>query len=147
MSNCHPLKITYSIDAGYAKEYESIRVGGNFPFLMDNLSQAVAFKRKHGLTTHLNWYCTIGDYNVGEAERIVELANQIGLDSVNFTDLTLHGFGLAKNEHALRLKDNVADRLKMFEELKAKSPIPVYYLIEKQASCTLPWSQIRMVNA
>lgn len=142
LQHCKPLKITYSIDAADKETYEKIRVGGNFYDLLWNMRHVVGYKKLWGLNTHLNWYCTLADYNFDQAEKIVRLASEIGLDSVNFTDLTLHGYGLATQNHDIRHKKDIESRLETLEILKVKTAIPVYYLVEKRASCNLPWVQI-----
>jgi len=143
IETCKPLKITFSIDAGTKKLYEWIRRGANFETTIQNIRSTVEAKNKFKTNTRIVWYCTIAKYNYHEILEMVNLAEQTGMDAINFTDLTLHEFGLAKPDQSIRKQNLTSEVAETVKKLQRIYDIPITYRIAQplESACKLPWLQ------
>lgn len=74
-----------SIDGASAESYQKYRRGGNFELVLQNLQDLVNAKRKHNLTSpKLCWQFLVFEHNVHEIELAKKMAEEIGVDEINF---------------------------------------------------------------
>jgi MoaA/NifB/PqqE/SkfB family radical SAM enzyme len=78
--------ITFSIDGATKKTYESIRQGGNFERLIENINQIQKIKRKSGSKKPcLRVNSVISDRNVHECLSIIKLFTSLGISEITLT--------------------------------------------------------------
>jgi MoaA/NifB/PqqE/SkfB family radical SAM enzyme len=81
--NTRLLTLSLSIDGATEKTYESIRVGGKWSRLVENLQSIKQFRKTNpSVRLYLN-YCVM-KRNVGEMVAFVEMAQELGADMVFF---------------------------------------------------------------
>jgi radical SAM protein with 4Fe4S-binding SPASM domain len=146
ISKCKPYEIVFSVDAGRKREYEEIRQGANFEEVKQNIREAIRAREKLSPSARVIIYCTLGRHNLNQVVPLSFMAAILGADQVSFTDLTLHGFGIATRDRAIRV-DVLASRhareaIQMANHLYGHR-IKIAYTISKprQPSCRLPWMQ------
>jgi MoaA/NifB/PqqE/SkfB family radical SAM enzyme len=145
---CKPWRITFSVDAGEKEAYERIRKGAKFEEVVENISNVVDLKKKYGVGTTVSIYCTVGKYNHEQVIPLSKLASQLGVDEVSFTDLTIHGYGLAEEQLAIR-KMKTSDHHIITKsihdaQIAFGKKLKVVANISKQESpfCRIPWELI-----
>jgi len=144
MSECPPVKITFSVDGGTQDAYEKIRVGGRFDILVENVRGIVEARNRLSPTTQIDFYCTLGVHNLNQIEPISELACSLGVDHVTFSDLTLYDVGVADADHAIRVQNvsnEVYARVARLNEKFGKST-HVTFTGQKEVGCDLVWTQV-----
>jgi len=143
IKTCKPLRITFSIDAGTKTLYEWIRRGANFETILQNVRSTVDMNKELKTGTRVVWYCTIAKYNYHEIPEMVNLAERTGVNAINFTDLTLHEFGLAKPRQSIREQNLTSEVAKMVKRQQTISNTQITYRVAQplKSTCQLPWLQ------
>ena len=143
---CKPSKITFSVDAAEKGVYESIRRGLSYSRIVENIRGTVENRRRLKSKCLIEIYCTVGRYNMDQVYPVARLADELGVDILTFSDLTLHGAGWATSENAIRLTRNsiVSEiegykrsfpRLKIYSNLKRDDAV-------NANSCRWPFSAV-----
>lgn len=143
---CKPSLIAFSLDAAEKSLYESIRRGLSYSRLVENIRGTLENRKRLKSRCLIEISCTIGRYNMDQVYPIACLANELGVDILTFTDLTLHGVGLATPENAIRLtRNSIVSEIegieRMFPRLKVKSNLKMDNAT-KANSCKWPFSGV-----
>jgi MoaA/NifB/PqqE/SkfB family radical SAM enzyme len=77
-------RIIISIDGVTESVYREFRRGGDLSLVLRNLADLVRARDRHAEPTpHLQWQFLTFEHNIGEVERALELAEKMGVDSLN----------------------------------------------------------------
>ncbi len=140
IKECKPIRITFSVDAGTKKEYEWIRQRASFELMKHNIREACKVAKKVGTKTTIA--CTYGSWNKDQIVPLSRLASELGLDSITFSDLTLHGVGLATGNNKVRTDNQVMEDLRKARDLYGDS-VNIGYTVNKMSlthpRCIRPW--------
>jgi len=145
LKECDPYGITFSVDAGEAESYESIRIGASFSTLLENVRTTVEARNRLNPSTKIIFHCVIGSHNINQIEPLSRLAWQLGVDLVEFDDITLYNVGPADEDHAIRTTGLIGLVNQRSEEMNAKyAPKTRIHFSDPTAivNCPLPWTQV-----
>jgi len=81
--------IAVSLDGSNSSVNDSIRRGANFEVIINGIKKIVALKKQNKTKwPHINTVTTLSNKNLYELPKIIELANEIGLEEVKAVYLT-----------------------------------------------------------
>ncbi|MDH5439956.1 MAG: radical SAM protein [Candidatus Bathyarchaeota archaeon] len=140
LSTCLVKSIRFSVD-GVGEKYEWIRRGAKFEQTVANIRDTVKLRRHLSPETGISLYCTLGSYNLDQILPLARLSKELEVDQIGFSDLTIHGHGLADETHTLRLHRELQRKAEV-ELSKAKRIFPkTAFLIKADTvRCTLPYT-------
>lgn len=88
-----------SFDAASKKMFEKLRAGSNFEKTISNIELFTRIKKeKNVINPKFRFYVTLGDENLGEIEGIIKIADELGINSINFNRQIVPGLEYWKNE-------------------------------------------------
>ncbi len=140
LTHSKPFKITLSIDAGEKEKYEWIRKGANFETLKENVSSLMDIRNRYKIPTRVIIACTYGKWNEEQIIPLSRFAYNTGVDAVTFSDLTIHGVGLATENNIVREVSEDLSRAKKYFGRKVKIGYTVAKPKLKDPRCLRPWA-------
>ncbi|MBU2633720.1 MAG: radical SAM protein [Nanoarchaeota archaeon] len=146
--------ISISIDSVKKEIYETIRKGANFNKVLNNIKNLVEIRNKSGAKTQIHLFSVFQKENINEVEDIIQLGNNLGVDSINGT--FIHKLGDNENKvrslktcdikvikDILKKKEKIIKNSKanirmesLFEDIKILLKNKKYDL---KAPCYMPW--------
>ena len=145
ISECHPTGVTFSVDAGEPDAYERLRLGGKYSTFVKNVKSTITIRDKLSPQTQVIFYCTLGTHNLEQIEPLSELGWKLGVDVINFSDLTLYNLGIADAQHAIRttnMVNHIRERIAQADCRYAPNTRIVFSGQKTVGSCMLAWMQI-----
>jgi len=110
-------RICISLDAATKKVYEKIRIGADFKQTINNIRILKNLKEKINCNTDISINCVVCKINQNEMSKIIELANDLKIDEINFTSVR-QWVGMLRPEEHKRLS-NISLGRKSLESLEA----------------------------
>jgi MoaA/NifB/PqqE/SkfB family radical SAM enzyme len=145
--------LAVSLDGATAETYEKIRVGADFENVISNVDRFCTLRdeRDSAVETQLSPVLFVGE-NLEELPRFIELANEIGVDSVGFNDLipspemegiSTKNLDSASDEELQRVDELFAETRRLAEELGVGLKLPND---EEMSACTEPWHMLTVTT-
>lgn len=113
--------ISFSLDGATAGTHDRIRGAGTFPKTVDCIRRTV----ENGYSVRL--ICTISQINVQEAAAILDLADDIGVNMVNFHVFSEEGRGIANAETWSLTPQEWIDFYEYLETIKHQYRTSIWY--------------------
>jgi len=111
-------KLEVSIDGATRDTYESLRLGGKWDNLLQNLRSMYALKQKHGFTW--NWHMVVQEKNWREIPSMMAMAHRYGVDRVYFNRIRDWGTSLDISLQSFHKQEEFKKmRAKLFEDMVA----------------------------
>lgn len=111
--------VRVSMDAGTRETFNRARQpkpGADFDAVVENLQALVARRRELGSKLTVSMKFLVSQLNFGELRQAAELAEEIGVDSLQFKAVRMYGFPLTAEEEDL-VEAQIAELKKQYEKL------------------------------
>jgi len=145
--------LAISLDGATAETYEKIRVGADFENVISNIDRFCTLRDERGaaVDTQLSPVLFVGE-NLEEMPRFVEIAHEIGVDSVGFNDLipspemegiSTKNLDTASPEEMEHIEDVFEKTRQRATELGVDLKLPTE---EDESACTEPWHMLTVTT-
>jgi MoaA/NifB/PqqE/SkfB family radical SAM enzyme len=94
--------ISFSLDGATAQTHDTVRGEGTYAKTMECIRHSVAARY------HVRLICTISQINIHEAEAMLKMADELGVQMVNFHVVSEEGLGAGQEELSLTPQEWVA---------------------------------------
>jgi radical SAM protein with 4Fe4S-binding SPASM domain len=140
-------KITFSIDGATAEVFEKIRVGGKFAQVTKNIRNLVQLRDKKQQPMLSTW-TVVNHNNIDEVPKIVELANEMGVDQVTLQpfvsnwgkeEMNEHTFPIQVDTNSDRFSRNLEEAKKIADRKSINLTINESNFFSKKKPCNWPW--------
>lgn len=140
-----PDSLTISIDSMEKTSFEAVRVNHNFERFVRNVEEMITAVRKSGKNTEILFHSCVMKINSPYLTRVIEFADKLKVNSVDFSELNLSYLGSVRNKLILALEDyaNVRRAMNLAREKGIQSAFTRVYGIKVpgEVLCWYLWQQ------
>lgn len=135
----NPNKISISVDSGISENYEEIRKGANYIEFFENVLELVNQRNRLNMTTQINFFSTIGTYNINDIESLVELKDVLGVDYISFSILlSFQEYKHSSIEYDIKENANSLDIFERWREYYSKRKDIGFIKLDDVRTCVQP---------